>query len=83
MVDHSMMEFPDMRGMSVQNVVEMKNAENQTFTDTKEKGSNATVETKEADCHAQELTAPFDVVKYSKHNKFPLYFDDSVNSLNP
>jgi len=61
----------------------MKSGYNQTYTETKEIGVNTFKDTADADCHAQELTAPFDVVKFSKHNKFPLYFDDSVNSINP
>jgi len=37
----------------------------------------------DSDCHATELTAPYDIVKYSKHNKFPLYFDGELgNTIN-
>ena len=37
----------------------------------------------DADTQISELTAPYDAVKYSKHNRFPIYFDNSVNAINP
>ena len=63
MVDHSMMEFPDMKAVSIQQQMSMKSGYNQTYVDTKETGMVANPETAESDCHAQELTAPYDAVK--------------------
>ena len=39
MVDHSMMEFPDMKAISIQNAPEMKSGYNQTFIKGLDKGT--------------------------------------------
>lgn len=83
MVDRSMMEFPSMRGMSIQNVAEMKSGFMQAIPEMCDKGQNTTIKKfVDNDCQVTELTAPWELVKYSKHNKFPIYFDNDLNTVN-